>query len=145
MYGIFLLGLSGVYWCFFFLRNDLTVLAFGAYIILVPNGFFLSFFLFSLLGGEQKKMLRTGGEKGRSVVGEGQVAVEVVQKNTFLSLLLSRWVSPSPRFIVISFHFPFTFFSLCWDFLCLVFSLSPIAWDSVFSGQAVYGRRTRGY
>jgi len=90
-------------------------------------------------------MLRTGGEKGRSVVGEGQVAVEVVQKNTFLSLLLSRWVSPSPRFIVISFHFPFTFFSLCWDFLCLVFSLSPIAWDSVFGRQAVYGRRTRGY
>ena len=43
---------------------------------------------------------------------------------------------------MISFHFPFTFFSLCWDFLCLVFSLSSIAWG--FDGQVVYGRRTRG-
>jgi len=54
---------------------------------------FLFFFLFFLLGGD-KKMLGTGGREDYRWWGEGQVVVEVVQKNTFLSLLLSRWVSP---------------------------------------------------
>jgi len=73
LYGISLLGLSGVYWFFFyFLRNDLTVLAFGVYIILVRNFFFLYFPFFFFLLGEQKNDSYRGGCEGKVVGGGGE-------------------------------------------------------------------------
>jgi len=91
LYGIFFTGVIRgllILFFFYFPRNGLTFLAFGVYIILVRN-FFL--FLLFLLGGTKKKAPYSGEGEGRAV-GRwwGWVAVEVVQKNTFLSLLLSK-------------------------------------------------------
>ena len=70
MYGIFLLGLSGVYWCFFFSMKWLDSSCFWGLYYLGPLLFF-TFFTFFLLG-ETKNAWYRGRKRGRlSVVGGG--------------------------------------------------------------------------